>query len=237
VTKRYRTAGWYFSAANTFDLAVANAVDPKPALANAIVSNLNYDVGTNPNNVTFVTGLGFKRQREIVHQYAQNDRRTLPPTGIPLGSVQASFAWLSQYEAELRNMTFPSDDDKDAPYPLYDRWSDIHNVTTEFTVDSLGRAFVGSAYMMAQTPAARQPWRPVAGRIIVSAGGTLDDAHVKLVADGVDLSTARVVWEADGIEPSIGVADAVLRGGARGRWVEAEAQLPDGRRVFGVLNR
>ncbi|MBI5534531.1 MAG: glycoside hydrolase family 9 protein [Deltaproteobacteria bacterium] len=239
VTKRYRTAGWYFSAANTFDLAVANALDPKPDFVNTMISNLNYDVGTNPNNVAFITGLGYKRQREIVHQYAQNDRRTLPPTGIPLGSVQASFAWLSQYEGELRDMTFPSDDDKDAPYPLYDRWADIHNVTTEFTVDSLGRAFVGAAYLMAQTPVATQPWKSATGRIVASSGvaGAVNDARVKLVVDGLDLSQAKVVWEADGIEPSIGGAEAVLRGGARGRWVEAEAQLPDGRRVFGVLNR
>ena len=59
---------------------------------------MNYEGGSNPVNVTYLTGLGTRRQREIVSQYAQNDRRVLPPSGLPIGNIQASF----QYMPELR---------------------------------------------------------------------------------------------------------------------------------------
>jgi hypothetical protein len=99
-TKRARSAGWYFSGDAAFDLAVAYQLsypsrnDPRPRMLEAILSNLNYEQGCNPVNINYLTGLGWKRQREIVDQYAQNDRRILPPTGIPVGNIQGGFGWL-----------------------------------------------------------------------------------------------------------------------------------------------
>ena len=61
-------------------------VRPSPR-ANPL-SNLNYEAECNPNNFVFVTGLGWERQRKIVDQYALNDRRILPPSGIPFGGIQ-----------------------------------------------------------------------------------------------------------------------------------------------------
>ena len=84
-------AGWYFSGEKAFDLAAASVLEPHPAYLDVILRNFNYEMGCNPLNLSFVTGLGCKRQREIVHLYAQNDRRVLPPTGIPLGNIQQSF--------------------------------------------------------------------------------------------------------------------------------------------------
>jgi hypothetical protein len=46
-----------------------------------------------------------------------------------------------------------------------------------------------------------------------------------------DLSAARVVWEAAGQEPSFGETFSFTPG-AGNYWVEAEAQWPDGRRIF-----
>jgi hypothetical protein len=58
---------------------------------------MNYEGGCNPVNVTYLTGLGSRRQREIVDQYAQNDRRVLPPSGIPIGNIQAAFQYMPNY--------------------------------------------------------------------------------------------------------------------------------------------
>ncbi|HYG34620.1 MAG TPA: glycoside hydrolase family 9 protein, partial [Clostridia bacterium] len=64
-TKRTRSAGWYFSSDAAFDLTVAyhldypSLKDPRPRLLEAIISNLNYEQGCNPVNVTYVTGLGW----------------------------------------------------------------------------------------------------------------------------------------------------------------------------------
>ncbi|HZQ45674.1 MAG TPA: glycoside hydrolase family 9 protein, partial [Verrucomicrobiae bacterium] len=94
-TKRSLGAGWYFSGDAAFDLAVACQLDypvlndPRPKFLGAILGNLNYEAGCNPVNVSFVAGLGWKRPRELVDQYAENQRRILPPSGIPIGNIQA----------------------------------------------------------------------------------------------------------------------------------------------------
>ena len=49
----------------------------------------------------------------------------------------------------------------------------------------------------------------------------------------LDSSLARIVWEAQGREPRFG--DRIFLTNAVS-WIEAEAQWPDGRRVFGVTN-
>ena len=105
-TKRAGSAGWYFSCDAAFDLAVACQLDypimndPRPAMRAALIGNLNYEEGCNPVNITYVAGLGWKRQREAVDQYAQNSRHLLPPTGIPLGNVQGGIGWTSVYQKE-----------------------------------------------------------------------------------------------------------------------------------------
>src|SRR5262249_1567191 len=82
-SKRQRTAGWYFSSDRVFDATVAFQLNGDLGFREAVISNLNFEAGTNPVNMNYITGLGLRRQREIVHQYAQNDRRVLPPSGLP----------------------------------------------------------------------------------------------------------------------------------------------------------
>jgi hypothetical protein len=197
----------------------------------AILNNVNYEQGCNPVNVCYLTGLGWKRQREIVHQYAQNDQRILPPSGIPLGNIQAGFGWNYRYEQELDKLSFPSDGDKEAPYPFYDRWGDGFNLSQEFVIVNQARALGYLAWLMAQTPLKNQPWRAAPGQINGLQSNTSRSSGA-LTASGLDLSSARIVWEANGQEPSIGQEFSSAQKSANLQWVETEAQLPDGRRAF-----
>jgi hypothetical protein len=233
-TKRVRTAGWYFPAEAAFDLAVAERLDPRPGFRSAIVGNLAYEMGTNPVNVCFLTGLGWTRQREVVHQYALNDRRVLPPSGIPIGSIQGGFMYLEPYKRALGLLTFPSDGDRDNPYPMYDRWGDSFNVTTEFVAAIQSRGLAVTAYLMAQTPLRDQPCRAATATIEgvprrVTAGQRF---RVGLRVDGLDPERAQVVWEVAGSEPSLGTRREVTAGTEPHQWIEGEAVWPDGRRAF-----
>ncbi|HEX4121008.1 MAG TPA: glycoside hydrolase family 9 protein [Verrucomicrobiae bacterium] len=235
-TKRAESAGWYFSGDAAFDLAVACQLDypvmndPRPQMMAAIISNLNYEEGCNPVNVTYLTGLGWKRQREIVDQYAQNSRRVLPPTGIPLGNIQGGFGWLYVYKKELDELSFPSDGSGDQPYPFYDRWGDSFNLSQEFITVNQARSLGYLAWLMAQTPLKKQPWKSANATIIRVPN---DKSAFTLSAPGMDLSQARIVWEAEDQEPAYGKT-FVLTGGLGRRWIEAEAQFTDGRRVFAL---
>jgi hypothetical protein len=239
-TKQVRAAGWYFSGEAAYDIAAACQLDypekndPRPAMINALISNLNYEQGCNPVNVTYLTGLGSRRQREIVHQYAQNDRRVLPPTGIPLGNIQAGFTWLEIYKDELSELSFPPDGgDSPAPYPFYDRWGDAFNLSQEFVITIQAKSFAYLAWLMAQSPLKSQPWKPQAAKIVEAKPITSAAARTyELHAEGLDLTQARIVWEAEGNEPHIGASFSPAQ--RKPGWIEAEAQLPDGRRVFAV---
>jgi hypothetical protein len=237
-TKAVRGGGWYFSSEQAFDLTAAYQLDPRPAYRAALLENLNYEGGCNPNNASYITGLGWKRQREIVHQFAQNDRRVLPPIGIPQGNVQSYFSYVDPYGTELNAVCYPANDATTAPYPFYDRWGDIFNVTTEFVTLFQARSLASLAYWAAQTPVKTQPWRSATAQIggVPAQVSTNTPVTVTLQAPGLDLGGARILWEAQGQEPAYGDSFTFVPGSHGEQWIEVEAQLPDGRRVFAATN-
>jgi hypothetical protein len=237
--KPIRTAGWYFSGDQTFDPAVAYLIDPQPAYLDIILKNFNYELGCNPLNISFLTGVGWKRQREIVHQYAQNDYRVLPPSGIPLGNIEQQFYVVDTYGGELGALTFPSDDANNAPYPMYDRWADAFNVMTEFVVSQQsGRSVATAAWLMTMTNVKTQAWRSASAQITGLPAQRPVDQPVtnNLLVPGLDLSQARIVWEALGQEPCLGRTFTFTPANIGINWVEVEAQWPDGRRVVAATN-
>ncbi|MFL5322236.1 MAG: glycoside hydrolase family 9 protein, partial [Myxococcaceae bacterium] len=198
-SKAFRVAGWYFSSDQAFDIAVAYQLDARQELMDALISNLNYESGSNPVNVSYVTGLGWKQPREIVHQWAQSDWRVLPPSGIPQGNVQQGFMYLGPYGSELGALTFPSDGVNDAPYPMYDRWGDSFNVTTEFVVPQLARAMVSSAMWMAKTSAKDQAWSGAQATIVgVPTEVPVGSEVTATLQSALPLGRARIFWDGQG---------------------------------------
>ncbi len=227
-TKKTRGGGWYFSLDQASDLAVAWLIEPKPAYLDALVGAMNYEGGTNPVNVTYLTGLGIKRQREVVSQYAQNDRRVLPPTGIPIGNIQAGYSHSGVYGTELREITYPNDAADSAAFAIYDRWSDAFNVTTEYITVNQARGFLASVVLASRTKAIERPWRAKPAKIIGSVGSPM-----RVEVEGEDLSNARIVWEGRDQEPAFGSTYQVKPSANGDTWAEAEVAWPDGRRAFG----
>ncbi len=244
-SKGLRVAGWYFSGEWTMDPAVAWVVDSssttKALYLDTILKNYNYEMGCNPVNVTYLTGLGTKRQREIVHQYALNDRRVLPPGGIPLGNIQAQYDYLQLYKTELSSVSYPLDDSPSQPYAYYDRWADTFNVSTEFVISQTAKTIPAAAMLMAMSPVKTQTWNSATAQIVNLPASTNSSQPVTAgLTSAVDLSKARIVWESGNNiarqEPFLGTNYTFIPGTAGPQWVEAEAQLPDGRRMVAVAN-
>lgn len=232
--KANRNAGWYFSSERAFDITVAYQLQHHEPYLEAVLSNLNYEAGCNPINVSYITGLGWRRQREIVHQFAQNDFRVLPPSGVPIGNIQGGFAWLHPFKKELGDLCFPPDGAQTNCYPFYDRWGDSFNTTTEFVIVDSARSLASLAFWMAQTPVKSQSWRgavaTIAGLPASAAAG--QPVTVRLQVTGLDLKDARIVWEVRDREPVIAREYLFSARNVGEQWVEAEAMWPDGRRAF-----
>ncbi len=236
-TKRMRAAGWYFSTAQAFDIAVAQQIAARPDYVDALVRNMNYEGGGNPVNVAYVTGLGWKRQREIVDQYSQSDRRILPKTGIPLGNIQNGFVWVNTYGTELSALCYPSDDSVVAPTPFYDRWGDAFNTTTEFVVLDQARGLGLVAYLAGLTSTKTQVWK--SGTAQINAPTTVvpvGEPVTLSLQSGLNLTGSRIVWEGRDQEPAFGSAFTFTPKNNGTQWAEAEVQWPDGRRVFATVN-
>ena len=151
-TKRVLAAGWYFSTDQAFDVAVAYQLDPKAAYQDAILANMNYEGGCNPVNVSYITGMGWKRQKDIVSQWHSIAPTTLPPSGIPVGNVTAIFPDTSTYGGLLNALCFPSDSATTAPYPFYDRWGDSWNVMGEMVVLNQARSLATLSFLRPRVP-------------------------------------------------------------------------------------
>ncbi len=237
-TKAVQSAGWYFSADQAFDMIVAYQLNPNTNYLAGLVANMNYEGGCNPVNASYVTGLGWKRQRGIVSQWELNDIRALPPSGIPIGNIQSDFGYLWDYAGELESLCFPSDGAGTAPYPFYDRWADSWNVSTEMVVLNQARGLGALAFLAAQTSYQAQPWKAVPAQLTVPSGVVPvgSSLTVTMQAPGLDLSQARITWEARDQQPAFGQAFTFAPVNNGPQWVEAEAQFPDGRRVFASNN-
>jgi hypothetical protein len=235
VYKTGRTASWYFAIDQAFDIATACQIDPRPNYIDAIVRDMDFEGGCNPVNVSYLTGMGVKRQREIVHQYAINDRRALPPSGLPIGSLQRGFMVdLPLYPNELPGLCFPQDYATVAPYAPYDTWGDCYNVLTEFVTPQQGHGLASLAYLMAMTSLKDQPWKPVSGQIQLANENVLSGTKAKatFTAPGLNLSTAKIIWEGRYQEPTLGPSFEAIPAVLGPYWLEVEALLPDGRRIF-----
>jgi len=91
---------------------------------------------------------------------------------------------------------------------------------------------------MAQTPLKDQPWKCGAAQVqlLRGTGGTNTSVAAIIATRDLDLRSARIVWETAGQEPSFGSTLSFTPAGLATTWLEAEAQLPDGRRLFASTN-
>lgn len=233
-TKAFRAAGWYLSTDQAFDMAVAHQLEPRAEYVDAMASNMNYEGGCNPVNVCYVTGLGWRRTRNIVSQWAANDHRALPPSGLPVGNIQQQTYNLWTYNTDFEALVYPSGSASTAPYPFYDRWGDIWNVQTEMVNLNSARA-LGTLGVLATSPSsATQLWQSRQAQIATPAAAAVGVpvALTLQAPPGMDLSAGRFTWEGRDQAPSYGRIFTFTPVNPGTQWVEAEVHLPDGRRVF-----
>src|SRR5262249_27166078 len=115
-------------------------------------------------------------------------------------------------------------------------WGDSFNVATEFVAATSARILATYACVMAQTSLETQAWRTCAAEIKVSQGSEIKKMVANLSVPGMDLSQARILWEAREQEPAYGTNFSLSPRSSGKQWVEFEAQWPDGRRIAGATN-
>ncbi|MEO7677052.1 MAG: hypothetical protein ABIV39_09845, partial [Verrucomicrobiota bacterium] len=145
---------------------------------------------------------------------------------------------VDNYKNELSALTFPFDGAESAPYAPYDRWADSFNPLTEFVVPQQARGLATAAFLWANFGTPGQPWQSGQGEIInVPVSAEMgEEITIALFAPEIDLAGASITWEARDLEPFLGPLFTFAPITAGPQWIEAEALLPDGRRIFAATN-
>jgi hypothetical protein len=94
------------------------------------------------------------------------------------------------------------------------------------------RAVMALSAVATQTSAKATAWKSGSAQIVVPSATVPVDVPVTLSVSGVDLTGARVVWEARDQEPAFGKTYTISPKNNGAQWVELEIEWPDGRRVF-----
>jgi hypothetical protein len=177
--------------------------------------------------------------------------RLLPPSGIPYGNLSykeedSDYCYLDGYYYPVSGDCsggqqscgdFPPCSGSSS-FALYDRWGDYHNVNREFVTYQIARALGAAVYLHSLSGATYQPWKKADGTINIVSGGTLNSSTVVRLDCSdptVDLNQAQIVWDAEfESRPAFGRSFTLKpRPDAGETLVEAEAVMPDGRRIFG----
>lgn len=238
---------YYFGGDRAFDLAVAERVQSDTNNVAAIVENFNYEAGRNPLNVSFVTGLGWSRQREIVDQYAWNNpAAVLPPSGKPVGNISDALKPPGGFPYQnLQTYAFPGYGNGANFFPLYDRWADAYNAIIEFVHLQMARSLAAAGAFARLSPLTNQVWRNASATIVFPNGfPAFSTKCVAQLSTTQDLAGAQIVWDPGsapwnffGQNPVSGTNYTFIPAGVgEGRTLQAEAVLPDGRRVFASTN-
>jgi PKD repeat protein len=184
---RYGDYGWIFPGdLAAFDLILGHAIHKNDRYLQVAYDNLAYTCGANPGGYFLATGLGSKRNIEVVSDYANNDGIIEPIPGIPLGIGSAGFYGLHQYGKRIAEGTYPEKD-----WPLLNRWYDGFNVSTEFTMGPMMRETIAAAFFADLAKA--QAKRPTVTIVAEPASGPAP-LTVKFTAKS-DRPLRQVFWD------------------------------------------
>ena len=136
----------------------------------------------------------------------------------------------------MTKLSFPRDDAANNGTPFYDRWSDTFNVTTEYVGVNQARSILATSFLATQTAGTGGAWKSATAQISVPATvvGVNSPTTLSVSVPGMDITGARIVWEARDQEPAFGSTYTISPKNNGPQWVEVEIEWPDGRRAFGV---
>jgi len=194
-TIKHGRYGWLFPGDSYgFPLLIAFRLTGNAEYLNTAWNNFSYTCGQNAQGYFLVTGLGSKRNIEVVDNESWYDDIIEPVGGIPLGVGAAEFYWLNQYEKRIGEGTFPDGN----AWPLLHRWYDGFNVRTEFTMGPMAREMIVAGYFasaaMGKTNLKRPAVRIQADHL---RGAAPLAVNFRAVTDAESSPVREVFWDFD----------------------------------------
>lgn len=140
VIKRWNIVGWYFPVSTfSWDLLIAYELYGNPEYLELAQDQIHFTLGANPSNMTYITGMGYKRLRSTVDQESRFDGIDAPVVGLPMSPMVTGYSWSNVYARDISNYTYPRDnpDENGTVYGILETAYDGWNVAGEFTIEKM----------------------------------------------------------------------------------------------------
>jgi len=149
--KRWNQVGWYFPiSAYGYDLIIGHYLYNDKRYLDLAKEQIHFTLGANPNNKSFITGIGNSQIQSLVDQKSRYDTIEQPVNGLPVSPIVTGMGWLNIYSKNISKYTYPAttyDFSDGEAYGLIDESYDGWNVSAEFTIEKLGAMVVTLAYI------------------------------------------------------------------------------------------
>ena len=152
VVKRWNIVGWFFPVSDcSWDLLLAYELYKDIKYLETAQDQIHFTLGGNPSNMSYITGMGYKRLRSIVDQESYYDNIEAPVTGLPISPIVTGYTWNNVYKRDISNYSWPLDNpdwkDGGAVYGLLETAYDGWNINGEFTIDKLASMLTSMAIL------------------------------------------------------------------------------------------
>lgn len=140
VVKRWNVVGWYFPiSAFGWDLLVAHELYGEAKYLEVAQDQIHFTLGSNPSNMSYITGMGYKRLKSTVDQESRFDGIEEPVVGLPVSPIVSNYTWSNTYQRDISDYSYPKDnpDDNGAVYGILESAYDGWNVNGEFTIEKM----------------------------------------------------------------------------------------------------
>jgi len=142
VVKRWNIVGWFFPVSDcSWDLLLAYELYKDVKYLETAQDQIHFTLGGNPSNMSYITGMGYKRLRSIVDQKSYYDNIEEPVTGLPISPMVTGYTWSNRYKRDISKYSWPLDNPDwnsgGEVYGILETTYDGWNINGEFTIDKL----------------------------------------------------------------------------------------------------
>lgn len=125
-----------------WDLLLAEYLLYEPRYAGIAAVNVGLQLGANPQDRTYITGLGYNAPRDPLHHPSLHDGTPDPVPGLPVFGPHAELSGGNPFFEAARHAFAPAGVSWGDPYPVLRRWVDLHELVpmNEFTILDIGQA-------------------------------------------------------------------------------------------------
>ena len=149
------------------DFIIAHYFTGDPKYLDYAKINLNTQLGANPQDMCYITGVGSNYPKDPAHGTSLRDSVDEPVPGIPVYGPMSHLSFSNGYDAETQRATnlYPKGEQETDPYPILRRFYDNHEniAMNEFDVDVMGYIAMVYGYFKSGTHKTVTEFDPFAG--------------------------------------------------------------------------